>query len=269
MITASLVLYHNSQKDVDTITKCTLDSSISRLYIVDNSKNDAYRILEQRSTKIRYIHSENVGYGTAHNIAIKEAIAAGANYHVVLNPDITFNSEIIDTLSEYMINHPNVGLIMPQVEYPNGELQYLCKLLPTPSDLLIRRFLPKGWLKSHQDRFELRASGYNHEMNVPYLSGCFMFIRVDALKQVGLFDERFFMYGEDIDLSRRIHNAYKTIYYPQVSIIHRHEKASYKNYKMLLVHICNIVRYFNKWGWLFDTERKEINNQTLKELNLH
>lgn len=268
MTTASLVLYHNSQNDINDIISCVIDSSIRCLYIVDNSKNDAFRILEQRSTKIRYIHSENVGYGRAHNIAMKEAIVAGADYHVVLNPDIVFKPEIIDILSEYMSNHHDAGLIMPRVEYPNGELQYLCKLLPTPSDLLIRRFLPKEWMKSRQDRFELRASGYDHEMNVPYLSGCFMFIRVDALTQVGLFDERFFMYGEDIDLSRRIHNVYETIYYPQVSIIHKHEKASYKSYKMLLVHICNVARYFNKWGWIFDSNRKKINNQTLKKLKI-
>lgn len=269
MITASLVLYHNSQKDVDTITDCVLASSISRLYIVDNSKNDAFRILEQRSTKIRYIHSENVGYGAAHNIAIREAMTSGANYHVVINPDIVFQPRVIEALAEYMANHSDVGLIMPRVEYPNGDLQYLCKLLPTPADLLIRRFLPKGWMRSLQDRFELRAFGYDREMNIPYLSGCFMFLRLDALKQVGLFDERFFMYGEDIDLSRRIHNVYKTMYYPYVSIIHNHEKASYKNHKMLFVHICNVVRYFNKWGWIFDADRKKINDQTLKRLRLH
>ena len=93
-----------------------------------------------------------------------------------------------------------------------------------------------------------------------------MFLRTDALRSQGLFDERFFMYGEDIDLSRRIHAAYRTIFYPKVSIIHKHEAASYHNYKMLLIHMLNVSRYFNKWGWFFDSQRQKINNETLAKL---
>ena len=91
-----------------------------------------------------------------------------------------------------------------------------------------------------------------------------MFLRVDALRKIGLFDERFCMYGEDIDLSRRMHAVYKTMYYPEVSIVHAHERASFKNRKMLRVHIANIVRYFNKWGWFFDRERRRVNAETVR-----
>lgn len=103
-------------------------------------------------------------------------------------------------------------------------------------------------------------------MNVPYLSGCFMFLRVSVLKEVGLFDERYFMYLEDTDLSRRIHKKYKTIYYPFVHIIHEYSKGSYKNIKLLIYHIHSAIKYFNKWGWIFDKERREINTKVLREL---
>ena len=109
MLTASLVLYHNSKTDVDTIVKCVLRSSIDKLYIIDNSRNDSFRILEKSSDKIRYIHNENIGYGGAHNIAIREAIEDGARYHIVVNPDIYFGDETIETLAEYM--DTVVGLI--------------------------------------------------------------------------------------------------------------------------------------------------------------
>ena len=114
-------------------------------------------------------------------------------------------------------------------------------------------------------RFEMLDSGYDHVMNVPFLSGCFMFLRVSALKQIGLFDERFFMYGEDIDLSRRMHKCFKTLYYPDVTIIHHHEAASYKSLKMMFVHIRNIIKYFNKWGWFFDSERRKVNKIAIRE----
>ena len=150
MITASLVLYHNAIQEVNTILHCALKSTIEKLYIIDNSRNDAFRILEQQSSKIRYIHSENIGYGSAHNIAIREAIMDGSTYHVVLNPDIIFDPTVINELEQQMNTHAEIGLIMPKVLYPNGEIQYLCKLLPSPIDLIIRRFLPRKITQKRQ-----------------------------------------------------------------------------------------------------------------------
>jgi len=105
-------------------------------------------------------------------------------------------------------------------------------------------------------------------LDVPYLSGCFMLFRTEALKEVGLFDERFFMYPEDIDLTRRIHAKYRTVFYPEVSIIHHHAQSSYLNLKMLFIHITNMVKYFNKWGWILDKERKIINKKILEQLKM-
>jgi hypothetical protein len=157
---------------------------------------------------------------------------------------------------------------MPKIYYPDGEIQYLCKLLPTPFDLIFRRFLPKKWTQKRTRKFEMRASGYNKIMDVPYLSGCFMFLRIDAIKEAGLFDERFFMYPEDIDLTRRIHRKYRTVFYPPVSITHYHVRSSYANYKFLFIHLVNMIKYFNKWGWIFDKERRKMNNETIRQLEI-
>lgn len=88
-----------------------------------------------------------------------------------------------------------------------------------------------------------------------------MFIRMSALQEAGLFDERFFMYPEDIDLTRRIHRRYKTLYFPMCEIIHYHRAESYKNLRMTKIHIINMIRYFNKWGWWFDAERRKFNRR--------
>lgn len=269
MLTASIVTYHTPINEIRKVIDCVLTSSIDILYVVDNSSNDNLRQLEQLSSRINYIYNAaNIGYGRAHNIAIRKAIEIESKYHIVINPDIYFEDGVIEALVEYMDLHTDTGWVMPRVVYPNGELQYLCKLLPTPFDLILRRFLPTKLFHSARNRFELRASGYDKEMNIPSLSGCFMFMRVESLKRVGLFDERFFMYGEDVDLSRRMHAEYRTMYYPAVTIVHAHEKASYKSFRMMWIHISNLVKYFNKWGWLFDNERRKTNKHTIKELNI-
>ena len=225
------------------------------------------RELEGVSDRVRYIHSMNCGYGAGHNIAIREAMEVGAIYHVIVNPDIYFGEGVLEQLVAYMNVNKEIGLVMPKILYPNGELQYLCKLLPTPFDLLLRRFgLWKKYREKRDIRYELRFADYNQEMQVPSLSGCFMFARMSILKQVDGFDERYFMYAEDLDLCRRIGKIAQTMYYPKVSVYHAYAKGSYKNRKLLRYHMCSMFKYFNKWGWLWDIERKTINKRVLNKL---
>ena len=173
-----------------------------------------------------YNKGRNLGYGRAHNIALRRSLEQGVPYHLVVNPDVELSPRRDTRIGRFMDAHPDVGHVMPRVVYPDGELQYLCKLLPTPADLLVRRFLPAGWTQRRMERFEMGTGmGYDHVMDVPYLSGCFMFLRTDALKRVGLFDERYFLYPEDIDLTRRIHAVCRTVYYPGVQVVHHHARA--------------------------------------------
>ncbi len=266
---ASIVLYNTNHEQLRKVISSFFSTRLQvKLYLVDNSPTDALKYFSELDSRIVYIfNNANLGYGAAHNIAIRKSIEENVPYHLVLNPDIYFEPGVLETLYDYMEKHPDVGNVMPKVLYPNGEIQYLCKLLPTPMDLIVRRFIPFRKIKEKMnERYELRWTGYDKEMNIPYLSGCFMFLRVESLKKVGLFDERFFMYPEDIDLTRRLHEKFKTIYYPKVIIIHDHAKESYINGKMLFIHIKNIVKYFNKWGWFFDTKRRKINHTVINTL---
>ncbi len=92
-----------------------------------------------------------------------------------------------------------------------------------------------------------------------------MFLRCSAINKVGLFDERFFMYPEDIDLTRRIHRHFRTVSFPDVTVIHDHRAQSYHDPRLLRIHIVNMIRYFNKWGWLFDSERRRFNSPLIKK----
>ena len=272
MITASIVFFNSPKDQINTVLESVSKAKcVQTLYIIDNaSTNENQQFFETSSLSsiIEYIPHENTGYGASHNIAIRKAIECGSDYHIVLNPDIYFEENVLPELVDYMKSNKDIGYILPKVTYPDGELQYLCKLLPTPFDLIFRRFLPKTKItKKKNDRYELRMSGYDKIMNPPCLSGCFMFLRLATIKEHNLFfDESFFMYCEDFDLMRRIHRVAKTVYYPKVSIVHNHAKESYKSRKMLLAHIKSAIHYFNKWGWLFDKERRVMNRKILDEL---
>lgn len=275
-LTASIVLYNTPRSQIDMVLKSVFESGcVEILYIIDNSPSDRWRILENRNegdsknTKIRYIHNENLGYGASHNLAMQEAIESGSVYHIVLNPDISFGEEVLSALTNFMEENKEASYVLPKVVYPDGEIQYLCKLLPTPGDLIFRRFLPKSWGKKRNDRYCLKMSGYDKVINPPCLSGCFMFLRLSVLAENSIFfDEGYFMYCEDFDLMRRLHRVSKTLYFPGVQIIHDHQKESYKNRKMLIAHIKSAVRYFGKFGWCFDRERREMNKKILQEIFL-
>lgn len=266
MLNTSIVLYKHSVSEISPLIKILRKSElVSEIFILDNSPIPT---AEFQHLEVTYIFSgKNLGYGAAHNIAIKKTIEQNIPYHLVVNPDISFQPEILMGIEQFMNINSSIGLLMPKVLYPNGEIQYLCKLIPSPLDLIFRRFIPNSWTKKRIEKFEMRASGYNKIIDVPYLSGCFMFLRTETLTSIGLFDERFFMYPEDIDLSRRIHKKYRTVFYPEVSIIHHHAQSSYLNLKMLLVHTFNVIKYFNKWGWVFDKERKNINKKVLSQIS--
>ncbi len=271
-INISLVTFNNNSTNVSKlIDNCLKSNLLFKFYLIDNSPNEKLKSLVNISDKIVYIFNKtNLGYGKAHNMALSDSISYGVPYHLVINPDVYFSPDVLEKLYEFMENNPDVGLVMPKVLSPDGGLQFLCKLLPTPIDLISRRFLSWGPFKKYVHRrnrlYELRFTGYNRIMEVPNLSGCFMFLRTSILKKVGLFDERFFMYLEDTDLSRRIHCVAKTVYYPYAHIYHEYGKGSYKSFRLLRIHILSAIKYFNKWGWFNDAERDNINARTLKKL---
>ena len=262
MLNISIVLYHPKweQEVLPLVTELLKVHNLRRIYLLDNSevKSEELRV---KSPKLRYMHMDaNLGYGKAHNIAIRETAYEQTAFHLVMNSDIRVQAEDIDAMHDWMIANSQVGQLMPKVLNPDGSQQYLAKRLPAPLDVFGRRFLPSFLMKHRNKRYELRDLDLKRPINAPYLSGCFMMLRTKAVVEAGLFDERFFMYPEDIDLTRRIHRNYLTLYYPAWTIVHDHAQASYKNKHMLRIHIQNMCRYFNKWGWCFDKERQIFNN---------
>lgn len=264
MLSISIVLYRPDVAQLQALLdQLLLVKALRYIYLIDNSPLPLPEqgMLRDMSPKISYMYQRgrNLGYGAGHNIAIRKSIYNHTEVHLVMNSDIKVRPQDIYYLYRLMMQNPEIGIVSPHVVYPNGETQYLCKLLPTPWDLFARRFLPEWLNRRHNEKYELRWTGYDRMMNVPYLSGCFMMLRTEAALRARLFDERYFMYPEDMDLTRTIHRDYVTLYCPDVTIVHDHAKASYHSPKMLWIHVVNMCRYFNKWGWFYDPERRLFN----------
>ncbi|MCB0413931.1 MAG: glycosyltransferase family 2 protein [Bdellovibrionales bacterium] len=228
------------------------------LDIIDNSPNDDFFNIVQERLKLlsesgcRYIRliktKNNIGFGRAHNISLLED---PCEYNLVLNPDVYLEKDTLHKCTQCMSQHPHVGLLSPQVTGLDGERHYLVKQNPTFLILFLRSFAPhflKKKLKPLIDRFEMREKDYDQPIwDAPYLTGCFMFFRNTVIRQINGFDEKYFLYLEDADITRETLEVSRTLYHPDVRIIHLWERGAHKKIKLALINLWSYVIYSNKW----------------------
>jgi GT2 family glycosyltransferase len=266
----SIVLFKNESLMLAKAVSSYLNATgTGVLYLIDNSPTDVLKSFGEQD-RVRYIHNpSNPGFGAAHNIAIKLALDEGYKYHFIINPDIYFTGDIITPMIQYMDTNSDVGMLMPEVLNEDGSVQYLPKLLPTPIWIFRRKLkIPRNLHTKFASKYELRDVPRKIVYNAPLLSGCFSLLRLLAIEEVGAYDDRYFMYFEDFDLSRRLHKKYKTIYFPGVSVYHSYDSGANKSFKLFRIFLNSMVVYFNKWGWCFDSERKIMNENTTSQFNL-
>jgi GT2 family glycosyltransferase len=267
-LTASIVLYQTNPIELNKTILSILNSAQSvELYLIDNSPSDDLKNFTKNFANIKYFHNPaNPGFGAAHNIAIQKAIDSGSQYHFIVNPDIYFEGDIISPMVEYVLNDSSIGMMMPQILNLDGTIQNLPKLLPNPLSIIWRKIKkPASWYKKFIDMYELRNVAKDMIYDAPILSGCFTLLNLDAIKKIGFYDDAYFMYFEDWDLSRRMHKNYKTIYFPKVSVYHGYDSGANKSIRLFKVFINSAFTYFNKWGWFFDDKRTKINERTLSQ----
>ncbi|GAA3601133.1 glycosyltransferase family 2 protein [Gibbsiella greigii] len=264
-IIASLVLYKHKYQDVkQTLSSLFGEESVSKVVLIDNGSFCDWlsNFTHEKLEVIRL--PENKGFGAGHNVVF-ERYGDKADFILICNPDIFFAKGEVDKLYRFSLQH-KTGLSIPKVVYPDGSLQHGTKLLPTPYQLLIRRFL-STFSHAINDDYELRQADYSKPFFAPSLSGCFMLISRQALREVKGFDPRFFLYLEDVDLSRRVcQSSCPVTYCPDALVVHESQRRSYTNFRFLFYHITSAIRYFNKWGWLHDRQRNQLNKRCLANL---
>jgi len=261
-----MVLYDNRPELFGAAIQSFLDCDPnSRIAIVDNSAQSLRHDLF-RHERVTYVFpGRNLGFGSGHNLAFGKV--ARGDFHLLLNPDVKFSAAAVQDLLAFAASDSGIGALMPRICFPNGSLHRLCKLLPTPFDLLLRRFIPLSFLQEiRRGTYELHGLPQDRVIDVPSLSGCFLMLRTALFKELGGFAERYFMYMEDVDLVRRIGDRARTVYYPFVTVEHEYTKGSYKNKRLLGYHVLSALKYFSKWGWCFDADRTQRNAQVLRTL---
>ena len=230
------------------------------IYLIDNASDADYRLLlsellaswpVDESCQLHYLpQSDNRGFGYGHNRVIE---SLGSDFHIVLNPDAELE---VDTLCNGLscINQDDsIVLLSPRVLGPAGNQEFLCKRYPSALLLLLRGFAPgfiRRLFRRQLDEYEIRdlCSG-EEQVEVDIASGCFMLVRSSALRAVGGFNEDFFLYFEDFDLSLRLRRQGRLVFNPAMRVLHHGGYTATKGLRHVRYFISSGLRFFNLHGW--------------------
>ena len=229
------------------------------LFVIDNGTRaedyasvvDGTRDWPPEAGTIDMLHGHgNVGYARGNNFVLGRL---ASDVHLVLNPDVELAPEALREGLAALAAHPQVGLVAPAVFDSQGARQYLCKRYPSAWVLFLRGFAPRALQRRFEAqlaRYEMRdAIGEAFMTGVPLASGCFMLVRTALFEKLGGFDERFFLYFEDYDLSVRLAREASIAYAPGVRIVHHGGEASRKGLRHVAWFTRSAWRFFSRHGW--------------------
>jgi len=224
-------------------------SSFDReLIVVDNGSSDgSLEMIKNKFSQVRLVENPtNLGYSRAANQAIA---SSRGRYILLLNSDTEIFPGALDSLCEFMESSPEVGATGPMLLNPDGSLQYSCRNFPSFGAATMHAFL--GLISPenpYSKAYKLAEWNHNSQREVDWVSGAAIFLRRQALEEIGFFDEDYFMYLEDVDLCYRLWQAgWKVCYFPKARILHHIAQSSrLRSPKMIAEHHKSIYRFYAK-----------------------
>jgi hypothetical protein len=217
-----IVSWNTKQHLLNCISSLANQSGIKEVIVVDNGSTDGSpEAVEKQFPQVKLIRNkENLGFAKANNIGMR---ASTGRYLCLINSDVIVQNGCIEKLAEFMDANPSVGISGPKILNPDGSLRVSCRHFPSIWNNLCQvlgfnKLFPKSVFFSEPF---MKYWAHDEMRKVDALSGCFWMVRRKALDEVGLLDEDFFFYGEDVDWCRRFHKAgWDVVFYPQAEIIH-------------------------------------------------
>lgn len=248
-ISITIVAY-NDEMDVRnavcSIEEHTAVTISKKIYIVDNSTedNNLSLLAEEYEDVIYERPGENLGFGGGHNYVLEKL---DSKYHAIVNPDILLTEDSFSVLMDFM-ETTGADMAVPRLVDAQGKLQAVYRRELTVFDMGIRMFLSSHF-KKRQSYHTMQDMNYEKPFRVPFAQGSFLIIRTRLFQELHGFDRRYFMYMEDADLCKQVNEKGSLWYCPDTAVIHKWERGSHKDRKLLKIHITSMLRYFRKWGW--------------------
>lgn len=259
----SIVIINYNQKN---LTKVCLEGILKiapkinyEIIVVDNASTDgSQEVIENFKFQISnfkfVLNDQNKGFAAGCNSGIRKS---SGKYILILNPDVVVLEGSIEKLYEFMEENKEVGIVGPKLLNPDKTTQLSCYRYPAWYIPILRRtFLGRlNWAKKKLAHYLMTDFDHQEAKEVDWLLGACLMIRKEMLEKIGLFDERFFLYFEDIDLCRRAKiNGWQVYYLPSSEMFHYYQRTSARQEgifslfsKTTWIHIFSAIKYFLKW----------------------
>ncbi|MDR1713538.1 MAG: glycosyltransferase family 2 protein [Coriobacteriales bacterium] len=250
-VSISIVTYNNEDIIAELLeslqTHCNPDNL--DVHVVDNCSHDStVAIVRERFPWAKVlVNQRNLGYGSANNRVLEQL---SSKYHFIINPDILFVEDSISVLAAWLDGDEGAVIATPRILNPDGSEQKLPKLKPRLKYILARRLGGDArWAQRLREEYTRAAEEFSQPTEIENSTGCFLAIRTAALRQLDGFDERYFMYFEDTDLSARARKLGRIMFCPQTAVLHRYQRASTTNPLAFVTHCLSALKFFIKNGW--------------------
>lgn len=250
-ITASIVLHNENIEELTETVHCFLSLFLEkRLFLIDNTTDKKFKNTFKHVDIIYIATGKNIGFGSGHN-RILDRINGFSKFHLVLNPDVFFQSNTLLNLMRALESSKEAAMIAPKVLFPNGDHQFTCRRYPLVTELLARRFpFLQIFFKESVVNGVYGDKSLTEPFFAEYITGCFQLYKTEDFLQLRGFDERYFLYMEDVDICKKMDVlGKKKIYYSQEEITHVLKQGSSKSIKCFVHHISSAIKYFLKWGF--------------------
>lgn len=220
-----------------------------RLYLVDNASPDGaldtLREMGLPACVVQLPQDKNRGYGAGHNAVLP---LLDSEYHAVINPDILLYDDALAAMADWMDAHPDVAIATPHLVFPDGREQNIAKRRPALLPLVARQ-IPLPFLKKFERHYLMLDEDLTRPAEVEFCSGSFFLIRTSVFRQIGGFDEGYFMYVEDADITAKARQCGRAMYLPGVTVAHAWHREAHRDPKKFWWQLKSMLRYFRKWGF--------------------
>jgi GT2 family glycosyltransferase len=251
LLSVIIVNYRSGELLKDCLT-ALFDASPSldlEVFVINNdTTHDLAPVLNQEWSKVEFIQNRsNLGFAAGANIGFRKS---QREFVLVLNPDVIVEDQSVETLVNSLRDNADAGLVLPLLRNPDGTLQYSCRRFYSYTALVMRRAPFNRFFPGHAAVRKHLMLDWNHDSlaRVDWGLGAAMLVRRSALQEPWLFDERFFLYFEDVDLCLRLRRrGWKVLYDPRASMVHHHRRESARH----LFHPAKRHHFLSLWKFLW------------------
>lgn len=259
-LSACIVVYNGAQEALAaaaSVLQHTVRCPLT-LYLVDNASPDGSGALLEKAAsdgtlaprggqRVQVIcRNTNGGFGAGHNTVLP---LLDSDFHFILNPDILLTADTLSDMAQWAQEHPQSVMARPALVFPDGTQQQLPLQKCSALALVYRQLGFLKFLKGFNDRYVMAGQDLSHPVQIDFCTGSFSMVRTDAFRTVGGFDEAYFMYVEDADLTQKMRTVGQVWLLPQYTAVHAWHRAPHSSASHFRLQLKSMCRYFGKWGF--------------------